>query len=112
MDDEFVIVLNEDGMPKLRVSSFYKDTLNKGAAVSSNARDYIQSKLRSAVWLIRSIHQRQRTIYKVVESIIGFQGEFFENGIGYLKPMVLRDVAEDIEFGQTRQPEAGSWPWF
>jgi len=96
MDDEFVIVLNEDGMPKLRVSSFYKDTLNKGAAVSSNARDYIQSKLRSAVWLIRSIHQRQRTIYKVVESIIGFQGEFFENGIGYLKPMVLRDIAEDI----------------
>ncbi len=96
MGDEFVIVLNEDGMPKLRVSAFYKDTLNKGEAVSSNARDYIQGKLRSAVWLIRSIHQRQRTIYKVVKSIIGFQGEFFESGMGYLKPMVLRDIAEDI----------------
>jgi len=96
LGDEFVIVLNEDGMPKLRVSSFYKSALSKGEAVSSNAKDYIQNKLRSAVWLIRSIHQRQRTIYKVVESIVRFQREFFERGLSHLKPMVLRDVAEDI----------------
>jgi RNA polymerase sigma-54 factor len=96
LGDEFVIVLNEDGMPKLRVSSFYKNALSKGEAVSTNAKDYIQNKLRSAVWLIRSIHQRQRTIYKVVESIVRFQREFFERGLAHLKPMVLRDVAEDI----------------
>lgn len=96
MDDEFVIVLNEDGMPKLRVSAFYKEALSKGEAVPSHTRDYIQNKLRSAVWLIRSIHQRQRTIYRVVESIVRHQGDFLEKGIGVLKPMVLRDVAEDI----------------
>jgi RNA polymerase sigma-54 factor len=96
MGEEFVIVLNEDGMPKLRVSAFYRDALSRGDGVPSGTRDYIQNKLRSAVWLIRSIHQRQRTIYKVVESIVRHQNEFLENGIGYLRPMVLRDVAEDI----------------
>jgi RNA polymerase sigma-54 factor len=94
--NEFVIVLNEDGMPKLRLSPFYRETLNKGEGVPGNTRDYIQNKLRSAVWLIRSIHQRQRTIYRVVESIVSYQEDFFEHGIGHLKPMVLRDVAEDI----------------
>ena len=60
------------------------------------AKDYIQDKLRSAAWLIRSIHQRQKIIYKVMESIVKFQQEFFDKGIEYLKPMVLRDVAQDI----------------
>ena len=95
--DEFVIVLNEDGMPKLRISSFYKEALSsKGAEFAGHTRDYIKNKLRSAVWLIRSIHQRQRTIYKVVESIVSFQRDFLEKGIAHLKPMVLRDVAGDI----------------
>jgi RNA polymerase sigma-54 factor len=97
MGDEFVIVLNEDGLPKLRISSFYREALTKkGDEISGLTKDYIQNKLRSAVWLIRSIQQRQRTIYKVVESIIGFQLDFLEKGIAYLKPMVLRDVAADI----------------
>ena len=60
------------------------------------AKDYIQDKLRTALWLIRSIHQRQRTIYKVTESIVKFQREFFDKGIAHLKPLILRDVAEDI----------------
>lgn len=94
MDNEFVIVLNEDGLPKLRVNSYYKDALSQGA--SAEAKEYVQSKLRSAVWLIRSIHQRQRTIYKVTESIVGFQRDFLEKGIAFLKPLVLRDVAEDV----------------
>jgi len=96
MGDEFVIVLNEDGMPKLRVSPFYREALHKGSTASGQTKDYIQNKLRSAVWLIRSIHQRQRTIYKVAESIVRFQEGFFEKGISHMKPMVLRDVAEDI----------------
>jgi RNA polymerase sigma-54 factor len=95
--DEFVIMLNEDGMPKLRISSFYREALHsKAEEFPSHTRDYIQNKLRSAVWLIRSIHQRQRTIYRVVESIIRFQRSFLEKGITHLKPMVLRDVAADI----------------
>lgn len=92
--DEFVIVLNDDGMPKLRISPFYKDTISKN--ISNNTKEYIQNKLKSAVWLIRSIHQRQRTIYKVMESIVRHQRNFLEKGIVSLKPMVLKDVAEDI----------------
>jgi RNA polymerase sigma-54 factor len=91
-----VIVLNEDGMPKLRISAYYRETLNKSGASSGGARDYIHDKLRSAVWLIRSIHQRQRTIFKVVESIIRYQRDFLDKGIVHLRPMVLRDVAQDI----------------
>ena len=68
----------------------------QGENVSANTKDYLQEKMRSAAWLIRSIHQRQKTIYKVMESILKFQRDFFENGIAHLKPMVLRDVAEDI----------------
>jgi RNA polymerase sigma-54 factor len=92
--DEFVIVLNEDGIPKLRISNFYRNALQRGA--SGGAKEYIQDKLRSGVWLIRSIYQRQRTIYRVMESILKFQRDFFEKGVAYLKPLILRDVAEDI----------------
>ena len=91
--DEYIIQLNEDGVPKLRVSNYYRQVLG-GAAKGD--KDYIQDKLRSAQWLIRSIYQRQRTIYKVTESIVKQQRGFFEEGIAKLKPMILRDVAEDI----------------
>ena len=101
LEDEFVIVLNDDGMPKLRLNNFYKNAAGKEDAVSGTTRDYIQEKLRSAAWLIRSIHQRQKTIYRVMESIIKFQQEFFEKGIAYLKPMVLRDVALDINMHES-----------
>ena len=96
LEDDFVIMLNDDGMPKLRVNSFYKRTISRGKKISGEAEDYIQDKIRSAAWLIKSIHQRQKTIYKVMESILGFQRDFFEKGIAHLKPMVLRDVAQDI----------------
>jgi RNA polymerase sigma-54 factor len=101
MEDEFVIFLNEDGMPKLRVSSYYKDALGKESGEASETKDYIQNKLRSAAWLIKSIHQRQRTLYKVAESIVKLQHEFFEKGVAYLRPMVLRDVAEDVEMHES-----------
>ena len=95
-EDDYAIVINDDGLPKLRVNPFYKQAITQNKDVSGNARDYIQDKLRSAAWLIRSIHQRQKTIYKVMESILKYQREFFDKGITHLKPMVLRDVAEDI----------------
>jgi RNA polymerase sigma-54 factor len=101
LEDEFVIMLNDDGMPKLRVNSFYKSSISRGKNISGEAEDYIQEKMRSAAWLIKSIHQRQKTIYRVMESILRFQREFFENGIAYLKPMVLRDVAQDIQMHES-----------
>ena len=96
VDDEWVILLNEDGMPKLRVSSYYKEALGGGDSLPSETRDYIQTKLRAAAWLIKSIHQRQRTLYKVSQSIVRLQGDFFDRGVANLKPMVLRDIAEDV----------------
>ncbi len=96
VDDEWVILLNEDGMPKLRVSPYYKDALGEGESLPTETRDYIQTKLRSAAWLIKSIHQRQRTLYRVSQSIVKLQSDFFERGVACLKPMVLRDIAEDV----------------
>ncbi len=97
--DDYVVSLNEDGLPKLKISNFYKNVLktDPGAKSSdSKTTDYISDKLKSAVWLIKSIHQRQRTIYKVSESIVKHQKEFFDKGAGFLKPMILRDIANDI----------------
>ena len=99
--DEFLIVLNEDGLPKLRISSFYREVLTKKDDKLSDTREYIRDKLKSASWLIKSIQQRQRTIYKVSESILKFQKDFFESGPSNLKPMILRDVAEDIQMHES-----------
>ena len=96
LENDFVIVLNDDGMPRLRVNSYYKNTMNKGGTITKEAKEYIHEKMRSAAWLIKSIHQRQKTIYRVMESILKFQREFFEKGITSMRPMVLRDVAQDI----------------
>jgi RNA polymerase sigma-54 factor len=98
--DEYVIVLNEDGLPKLRVSPFYMRSLSN-KELPKEARSYIQEKMRSALWLIRSIHQRQRTIYKVTESIMRFQREFLDRGIDYLRPLVLKDVAVDTGLSES-----------
>jgi RNA polymerase sigma-54 factor len=92
--DDYMVSLNEDGLPRLKISNFYKNML-KGKS-NDKTQDYIQEKLRSAVWLIKSIHQRQRTIYKVTESIVKHQREFLDKGTGFIKPMVLRDIANDI----------------
>ncbi len=92
---EWHILQNEDGLPKLRVSPFYGKMLREKAGTKKD-RDYLKDRLQSAAFLIQSIHRRQRTIYKVMKSILEKQIDFFENGIDYLKPMVLRDVADDI----------------
>lgn len=98
--DEYMVALNEDGLPRLRISNLYKNILKGDKPASEGggetAQNYIQDKLRSAVWLIKSIHQRQRTIYKVTESIVKHQQDFFEKGPGFIKPMILRDIANDI----------------
>lgn len=91
---EYITVLNEDGLPKLKISQYYEQAL--GGMGSGEAREFIKDKLRSAMWLIRSIHQRQSTIRKVTESIMRFQRDFLDHGTTHLRPLVLRDVAEDV----------------
>ncbi|MBP6608484.1 MAG: RNA polymerase factor sigma-54 [Deltaproteobacteria bacterium] len=92
--DKYFVAVNDDGMPKLRISRYYLETMKDKE--NKAARDYVQERLRSAKWLIDSIQQRQRTIVKVTESILKFQRDFFEKGAGCLKPLILRDVANDI----------------
>ncbi len=90
--DKYFVVANDDGMPKLKISGFYRAAM----AGDPKAKEYIQNKLRSAQWLIRSIDQRRKTIVKVTECIVEKQKEFFDRGIEFLKPMILRDVAEAV----------------
>jgi RNA polymerase sigma-54 factor len=94
--EDFVVMLNDEGLPNIKINPFYSGDNRTGAMMDAKAEEYINDKMRSALWLIKSIHQRQRTIYKVSKSIVKFQRDFLEHGIEYLKPLVLRDVAEDI----------------
>jgi RNA polymerase sigma-54 factor len=101
VEGEYVISLNDEDMPRLRVNPYYLNILTDSHSVVEGDRKYIQQKQREALWLIRSIHQRQRTIKKVATSIVKFQREFLDKGIQFLKPLVLRDVAEDIQMHES-----------
>ncbi|MFU2208288.1 RNA polymerase factor sigma-54 [Solidesulfovibrio sp. C21] len=96
--DDFVILLNEEGMPRLNVNMTYMDGLKPKA---DKDKDYLQDKMRSAMWLMKSLYQRQRTLYKVLESILKFQREFFEHGVTRLRPLILKDVADDISMHES-----------
>ena len=94
--EDYKIILNDDGLPRLRISPTYRKMLEVKEAGSEETRNYVKDKLRSALWLLKSVDQRQRTIYKVAESIVRHQRGFLDQGVGHLKPLVLRDVATDI----------------
>jgi RNA polymerase sigma-54 factor len=94
--DDYQVFLNDEGIPRLRISSTYKRMLREGQLNEPTAKHYLEDKLRSAVWLIRSIEQRRQTMSKVANSLVKFQREFFDHGLAYLKPLVLKDVADDI----------------
>ena len=96
VEDRYVVMLNEDGMPQLRISPVYRRLLDKKTDNSDETRAYVKEKFRPALWLIKSVDQRQKTIHKVATSIIAFQTEFLDRGIEHLRPLVLRDVANDI----------------
>ena len=95
MDGEFVIVLNEEDIPALRLNKQYQGMMTS-SCTGKIARDYLSDCFKSAQWLMKSIQQRQSTLCKVTESIVKFQREFLEHGISHLKPLVLRDVADDV----------------
>jgi RNA polymerase sigma-54 factor len=98
---EYVIYLNDDGVPRLRVSSLYRRIVGQEGEAEQQARQYLQEKVRAATWLIKSIQQRQQTLFRVTQSIFKFQQEFLDHGVSQLKPMVLRDVAEDIHMHES-----------
>jgi RNA polymerase sigma-54 factor len=101
---EWVVSMNEDGLPRLKVSPFYKDMLKDQKALpkkNNEGKEYLDDKIKSAKWIIKSMEQRQRTIHRVMEKILERQKEFFEYGIQYLKPMVLRDIADALELHES-----------
>ncbi len=91
--DDYVVVLNEEGIPRLRVNALYRSLLRRS---DGDAKQYVEQKLRSAVWLIKSVEQRQRTLRKVTQSLVKFQRDFLDKGVAHLRPLALRDVGEDI----------------
>ncbi len=93
---EYVVSQNDTGLPRLKISPYYRNLLNSGAELPDHTKEYIQERFRSALWLIKSIHQRHRTIFRVVESIVKFQKGFLDKGVKHLQPLTLKDVAEDI----------------
>src|SRR5579885_2778648 len=95
MGEDYVVLLNEGAVPRLRLAGYYQRVLSD-AGVTDDTKEYLQERLRSARWLVKSIYQRQQTIFKVASSIVKFQRGFFDHGITHLRPLVLKDVAEDI----------------
>ncbi len=96
IEDRYVVQLNDEGLPKVRINPYYRKLLSRKENIDKVTKDYVEERLRSAQWLIKGMEQRNKTIYKVAESIVKFQRDFLEQGISHLKPMVLKDVAEDI----------------
>ena len=96
LEDSYVIMLNDEGLPQLRISSMYRGLLSKNSKCTNKTRDYVKDKFRSALWLIKSVEQRRKTIHKTATSIINFQREFLDRGVKHLRPLVLREVADDI----------------
>jgi len=99
--EDYLILLNDDDVPRLHINAYYKKAVRRGEKIADETKTYLKDRLRSAEWLIKSIHHRRKTIYNVMESIVKFQRDFFDHGIAHLKPMVLRDIAEDIEMHES-----------
>jgi RNA polymerase sigma-54 factor len=101
IEGEYFIRLNDDDLPQLKLSSMYQDLLKNDKTLEKESRQYLSEKLKNADWFIKSLYQRQRTIVKVMESILRFQSDFFERGAQYLRPLILKDVADDIEMHES-----------
>ena len=95
---DYVVVLNEEGIPRLRVNALYRSLLRRSG---DEAKQYVEQKIRSAVWLIKSVEQRQRTLRRVAQSLVNFQREFLDKGLPFLRPLALRDVGDDINMHES-----------
>jgi RNA polymerase sigma-54 factor len=96
--NDYVVVLNEEGIPRLRVNSLYRSLLRRSG---DEAKQYVEQKIRSALWLIKSVEQRQRTLRRVAQSLVNFQRDFLDKGLPYLRPLALRDVGDDINMHES-----------
>lgn len=100
-DSGYQIVLNDEGLPRLRISNYYQKLLSRRNSIPKEDRQFLEDKLRSAVWLLKSLSQRNRTIYRVAENILTVQRDFFDHGIKHLKPLNLKDVATELNLHES-----------
>ncbi|MCG6551561.1 MAG: RNA polymerase factor sigma-54 [Candidatus Magnetominusculus sp. LBB02] len=96
IDDEYRIFLNDESIPRLRISSMYKELLTQKNTFDKTDKQYLIDKYKSAMWLLRSLDERNKTIYRVTESIMKYQMDFFEKGVEFLRPLNLRIISEEI----------------
>ena len=110
--EDYVVLFNDDGLPRLRVSRLYRHMLKANdGALDGEGKSYLREKIRAAQWLMKSLDQRKRTIVRVAESIVKKQRDFFEYGVAHLRPLVLRDVAEDIGMHESTVSRVVSNKW-
>jgi len=100
-DTGYQIVLNDEGLPKIKINNFYQKLLRQKDSVQKEDKQFLEDKLRSAIWLLKSLDQRNKTIYRVTESILNFQREFFDKGVNVLKPLNLKDVAAELSLHES-----------
>jgi RNA polymerase sigma-54 factor len=94
--DEWKVDLNDEGLPRLRISGYYRQLLGKAAEGQPEAYNFLKDRLKKALWFMRSLDQRNQTIHKVARFIVDRQKEFFEKGIDYIRPLTLMEIAQDI----------------
>jgi len=105
---EYVVLVNESPLPRLRVSSQYRDLLDQADGAT---RRYMEERIQSALWFIKAIEQRRQTLLRVTEAIVRFQRDFFDRGPGYLRPLTLREVAEVVGVHESTVSRATSGKW-
>ncbi|KJR43077.1 RNA polymerase sigma-54 factor [Candidatus Magnetoovum chiemensis] len=98
---DYKIILNDDSVPRIRISNTYKEMLQNKKNFDKDEKQFMVDKYRSALWLLKSLDERNKTIYRVTESILKFQYDFFEKGVESLKPLNLRNIAEDISMHES-----------
>jgi len=108
VDGDYRIILNNEQIPHLRISNLYKDIIASGNTQSSDVKNYVRDKIRSGKFLIRSIHQRQETIFNIVQQIVSRQRDFLDHGASHLKPMTMADVADAVGVHETTVSRAVS----
>jgi RNA polymerase sigma-54 factor len=95
-DDELKIILNDEGMPRLRINSYYKKMLAQMSKDDSEASQFLRDRMKKAFWFLRSLNQRNQTIYKVAKYIVDKQKDFIEKGMEFIKPLTLIELAQEI----------------
>lgn len=100
-DDQFVIIVKDEGLPALRISRANRQLMRRRAEMSPETRQYLEEKLQRAIWMIKSIEQRRKTLYRVMETIVEVQNDFFRKGVEYLKPLTLREIADRLQLHES-----------